>query len=263
MSTVFFHELKQGLKTLLIWGIAVAALIMLCMVIFPDMQSQSEGIDEMFATMGGFTDAFGMDTLSIADPLGFYGIEGGAILGLGGAFFAALLGSRMLSKEENEHTAEFLLTHPVSRPTVITGKLCALFVQVLLFNAICIGCGYASFALINESFNADAFLLFHLAQLVMHLEVAAVCFGVSAFLKRGSVGFGLGLAALLYFCNIFANLSEDFEFIRFITPFGYADAAQVIPDVAIDMQVMGVGCLYLVIGVVVAYVVYSRKDIAS
>ena len=263
MITIFSHELKQGLKMLLIWSIAVAALIMMCMLIFPDMKSQSENLDEMFATMGGFSDAFGMDTLSISDPLGFYGIEGGAILGLGGALFAAFLGVRMLSKEETEHTAEYLFTHPVGRPCIITGKLCALFVQILFFNVICIGCGLASFALINESFNADAFWLLHLAQLVMHLEIAAICFGVSAFLKRGSVGFGLGLAALLYFCNIMANLSEDVEFMRYITPFGYADAVNVIPDTAIDMQAMGVGCLYLLLGVVVAYVVYSRKDIAA
>lgn len=262
MITIFFHEIKQGLRTLIIWSVVVAALIVVCMLIFPDMQSQSEGIDEMFAAMGGFTAAFGMDVLVLSDPLGYYGIQGGAIIGLGGALFAALLGSRMLSKEEDEHTAEFLLTHPVTRASVISGKLLALFIQILIFNGICALCGLVSFSLIDESFNTEAFWLFHLAQLVLHLQIAAVCFGVSAFMKRGSMGFGLGLAALLYFLNIIANLSEDFEFMRFITPFGYADAANVIPDVSIDMQAMGVGCLYLVIGVLLAYAVYSRKDLA-
>lgn len=262
MITIFSHEIKQGVRTLAVWTIAVAALILLCMIIFPDMASESANIDEMFATMGGFTEAFGMDKMSISDPLGFYGVECGTILGLGGAFFAALLGARMLSKEETEHTAEFLLTHPLSRGAVITGKLLALVLQVLLFNVVCAALGLASFSLIKETVDLDAFWLFHLAQFVMHLEVAAICFGVSAFLKRGSLGFGLGLAAVFYFLNIFANLSEDFEFLRYITPFGYADAAQVIPDVAIDVQAIGAGCFYLAVGVVLAYVVYSRKDIA-
>lgn len=263
MLTIFIHEMKQGTRMLAIWSLAVGLFVMLCMIVFPDMETQSAGIDEMFAEMGGFTSAFGMDKLSITDPLGFYGVEGGAILGLGGAFFAALVGSRMLSKEEAEHTAEFLLTQPISRASVITGKLLALFAQVLIFNLVCLAFGVASFALIGEAIEGEGFWWLHLAQFAMHLEIAAICFAASSLLKRGSVGFGLGLAALLYFANIFANLSEDWDFIRYITPYGYADAANVLPDAAINGELFACGMAYLIIGVIVAYVIYLRKDIAS
>ncbi|MER2128192.1 ABC transporter permease subunit [Solibacillus sp.] len=37
------------------------------------------------------------------------------MLGLGGGFFAALLGISALADEEKNRTAEFLLTHPISR----------------------------------------------------------------------------------------------------------------------------------------------------
>ena len=55
--------------------------------------------------------------------LGFYAVECGNILGLGGAFYAALCAATVLSKEEKDKTAEFLLTHPVSRVKIITEKL--------------------------------------------------------------------------------------------------------------------------------------------
>lgn len=262
MRTIFFHEMKQGLRTLIIWSVAVAALIMLCMIIFPEMAKESAGIDEMFASMGGFTAAFGMDQLSIADPLGYYGVEGGTILGLGGGLFAAFLGARMLSKEETEHAAEFLLTHPVSRSSVVSGKLLALLVQILIFNLVCLAFGVASFALIDEAIEGNGFWLLHLAQFVMHFEIACICFGASALLKRGSVGFGLGLAGLLYFLNIFANLSKEWEFVRYITPFGYADAANILPDVAINGEVFAFGVMLLMLGVVAAYLIYTKKDIA-
>lgn len=262
MRTVFFHEIKQNFRMVLIWSIVVALFIFLCMIIFPDMESQSEGIDEMFASMGGFTSAFGMDKISIADPLGFYGIECGTILGLGGAFFAAMVGVRMLSKEETEHTAEFLLSHPTSRTSIISGKLFALVVQVAFFNLVILACGVASFAVIGEPIEGEGFWLLHLAQFVMHLEVACICFGISAILKRGSMGVGLGLAALLYFLNIFANLSKDWEFVRYITPFGYADAANILPETAITIEPLVCGFVYLVVGVIFAYVIYTKKDIA-
>lgn len=262
MIPLFFHEMKQSIRMLSIWSIVVAGMVLLCMIIFPEMESQADSMEEMFATMGGFTDAFGMDKVSIADPLGYYGIEGGAILGLGGALFAALVGTRMLSKEETEHTAEFLLTHPLGRPSVVSGKLLAVVAQILVFNLICLLGGIASFALIDEPIKGDAFWLFHLAQFVMHLEIAGICFGASAILKRGSIGFGLGLAALLYFLNILGNISKDSEFVRFITPFAYADASNILPDATLDTQLLGLGIGYLLIGIIVAYLVYSRKDIS-
>lgn len=263
MMTVFTHEMRQSLRMVAIWSIVVAGMVMLCMIIFPEMEKQAADMEEMFATMGGFTAAFGMDKVSIADALGFYGIEGGAILGLGGALFAALVGVRMLSKEEVDHTAEFLLTHPVGRASVVSGKLAAVIMQIVLFNAVCLAVGVLSFVLIDEPIEGDAFWLFHLAQLILHLEIACVCFGASAFLKRGSTGFGLGLAAFLYFLNIVANISEEAEFVRYITPFGYADAANILPEASIEIEPLVCGIAYLVIGAIVAYLVYLRKDIAT
>ncbi len=41
-----------------------------------------------------------------------------------------------LSKEEKDQTAEFLLTHPVSRRRIITEKLTAVLVQIVVMNVI-------------------------------------------------------------------------------------------------------------------------------
>ena len=57
--------------------------------------------------------------------MGFYGTECGNILGLGGAFFAAITGMSLLAGEEGGHTAEFLLTHPLGRTRIAGEKLAA------------------------------------------------------------------------------------------------------------------------------------------
>ena len=56
-----------------------------------------EGIQNVFASMGAFTAAFGMDRLNFGSLVGFYAVECGNILGLGGAFYASLCGIHMLS----------------------------------------------------------------------------------------------------------------------------------------------------------------------
>ena len=55
-----------------------------------------DSVSDMFSSMGSFTAAFGMDKISFGNVMGFYGIECGNILGLGGAFFAGLFVCRIV-----------------------------------------------------------------------------------------------------------------------------------------------------------------------
>ena len=55
---------------------------------------------------------------------------------------------------------------------------------------------------IGEEIPWKELSLLHLAYYLLQLELAAICFGISAFMRRGSVGAGLGVAALMYFVNI-------------------------------------------------------------
>ena len=113
--TIFKHELKQNKKSLIIWTVAIASLLAICLFLFPEMKGEMDSVSQVFSSMGGFSEAFGMDKVSFGTLTGFYSVECGNILGLGGAFFAAFTAVTILAKEEKDHTGEFLLTHPVSR----------------------------------------------------------------------------------------------------------------------------------------------------
>ena len=125
MMTIFKHELKQNRTSFLIWTSVISFMIGVCVLIYPEMKGEMDSINEVFSDMGSFTAAFGMDQINFGTLLGYYAVECGNTLGLGGAFFAAICGVSMLAKEEKDRTAEFLLTHPVSRVKIITQKLFA------------------------------------------------------------------------------------------------------------------------------------------
>lgn len=105
--TIFKHELWQGRTAFVIWTGSIAFLLIVCVFMFPEMKGEMDAVGEMFASMGSFTAAFGMDRLNFGTLIGFYSIECGNILGLGGAFFASLMGVSVLFKEEKGRTAEF------------------------------------------------------------------------------------------------------------------------------------------------------------
>lgn len=260
--TIIRHELRQSRISLLIWTLAIGSLLAVCIFIFPEMKEEMDGVSDMFSSMGSFTAAFGMDRISFGTLTGFYAVECGNILGLGGAFFTALCAVSVLSKEEKEHTAEFLLTHPVSRARILTEKLLAVLIQVLLLNAAVYAISIGSIALIGETVPWKELSLLHLAFLLLQMELAGICFGISAFGRRTGAGIGLGVATVLYFLNLIANISDTAEFLRYITPFAYAEGADIVTNVSLDGKLVLLGMLYGIAGIAAGYLKYCRKDIA-
>lgn len=259
--TLVRHELKQSRISLIVWTLSIASLLAVCVFLYPSMKSEMDTVSEMFSSMGSFTAAFGMDKVSFGTLIGFYVVECGNIVGLGGAFFAALCGISALAKEEKEHTAEFLMTHPVSRWRVVTDKMISVILQLVILNAVVYLTAVVSVALIGEDIPWKELNLLHLAYLLLQVETAAVCFGISAFLRRSGMGIGLGIAMLFYFLNLVANITEQADFLKYITPFGYAEGADIVNSLSINGEMLAVGSAFTVAGIVIAYVKYCKKDL--
>lgn len=259
--TLVKHELKQGKPALLIWTAVIAFMLAVCILIYPEMETQMNGVSAMFAEMGSFSAAFGMDRLNFGEFMGFFGVECGNVLGLGGAFFASLTGISILAKEEKEQTAEFLLTHPVSRKQILIQKLISMLLQIVILNLIIIATALLSIYAIGEKPDVRSLSLLFLAYFLLQVETAAICFGISAFLSRGSLGIGLGMAALFYFLNIIANLTEDAGFLKYITPFGYTESADIIAGKCLNTGYLSAGLIFTVIGIGAGFFRYCKKDI--
>lgn len=260
--TLIRHELKQGRLSFAIWTISISFLLVVCIFLFPEIKGEMEGMNDVFASMGSFTAAFGMDQLNFGSLIGFYSIECGNVLGLGGALFASLIAVSALAKEEKEHTAEFLLTHPIKRYKVITDKLIAVLLQILFMNAIIYGLSVGSMVLIGEDIPWKEISLLHLAYLILQIELACICYGISAFLHRGSIGIGLGIAIAFYFLNLIANITEKAEFLKYLTPFGYTEGADIVADGSLNITYVLIGIVFAIVGISAAYWRYGKKDIS-
>lgn len=259
--TLVKHELKQGKTSFFIWTAAVGLLLSVCVFLYPEMKGEMEGVSDLFASMGSFTAAFGMDRLNFGTLIGYYAIECGNVLGLGGAFFAALCAAGILSKEEKDRTAEFLLAHPVSRNRIITEKLIAVFLQITAMNLIIYTLSIGSMTAIGETVPWKELNLLHLAYYLLQLELAGICFGISAFIRKGSAGAGLGIAAMMYFLNLIANIAETASFLKYITPFGYCDGADIVSGGSLDGTMVAIGAVMGIGGILIAYLKYTKKDI--
>lgn len=259
--TLIKHELRQGKISFVIWTVSIGFLLAVCVFLFPEMKDQMADVNNVFSSMGSFTAAFGMDKLNFGTLIGFYAIECGNVLGLGGALYASLCAVSILSKEEKDRTAEFLLAHPVRRSRIITGKLAAVLVQIAVMNLIIYALSVGSIAAIGEEIPWKELSLLHLGYFLLQTELAGICFGISAFMRKGSAGIGLGIACIMYFLNLIANITEAAEFLKYITPFAYCEGADIVANGCLDGRLVSIGLTIGAAGIGAAYLEYCKKDI--
>ncbi len=256
------HEIKMNLKALIIWSSSVGGMIFVMLLVFPSMKGELDGMTDMYANLGAFSSMFGMETLQMGNIMGYYGIEAGAMLSLGGSMFAAILGAGILVKEEANHTTEFIYVTPNRRTYFITQKVLAAGALILAFNLLCLLWSVVGMVAIQEEVAWDKLLLLQLAQFVMHLEVGAICFGISSFMKKLNIGLGIGISLLLYFLHLIGNITNAVEKVHYVTPFYFCDAATVFKDTSIPIVYLLIGVGITIAAIVTAYVKYTKKDLS-
>ena len=259
--TLFLHEIRRNKLSLIIWSVALSWMLGICVFIYPEMQSQMGDLSAMFSDMGSFTEAFGMDTLNFGEFMGYFGVEIGNTLGLGGALMAGIVGISALSKEERDGTAELLLTMPVSRERVVFEKLIFCVFHIFVVNAAAALFSSIGIIAIDVEAEAGKIALIFLSNFMMQIEIMAMTFGISAYLSKNSIGIGIGISFGLYFLNILSNLVDKLEFIGKITPFGYANSGYIIEYGKIEIIPNVIGLLITAIGIAAAFEKYAKKDI--
>ena len=170
---IYFLELKRNKLSLIIWSGVLSFMLAVCVLIYPLMEIMLDGVNAMGDALGGIE-------LGLGSFTEYFGIECASNLGLGGAVFASILAISVLCKEEKDKTAEFLLTLPVTRARVVLEKLLFVVTQVLALN-LCVAliCTLSMLA-IGVEVEAGSIALIFLSLLILQLEVAFICFGLSS-----------------------------------------------------------------------------------
>ncbi|MBP5151364.1 MAG: ABC transporter permease subunit [Lachnospiraceae bacterium] len=263
MKHVFFKELKLNLKQILIWSLTVGILGFVSIMLYSSMQGDMKSMADMFSSMGAFSDAFGMSTLSIATIEGYFATEIGVIHGLGSAMFAAITAIVILSKEEERHTGEFLLSLPLSRSKVLLAKGLCILCGLVIFTVLCGLMYLAAFAGLGEGLTASELMKFLLLEFLMNVEVAAVCFLISAVSTRIKMGLGLGLALIFYVYDLMGRVVPDLKDYLFIGPFSYANASEILSGAKVSIPAVSIAGVVIAASIAAAVFVYNKRDLVS
>ncbi|MGT2784673.1 ABC transporter permease subunit [Streptococcus merionis] len=255
------HELKQGLKSLAIWSVTVAFICAGCIWLYKSVEGQLAETAKLYANMGDMAKALGLDKVSLATLGGYFATEIALMFGLGAGMFAAMLGATALSKEEEGHTSEFLYTLPFSRMQIVLWKYAAIFVSLLLFNALIIGIEAIVIWQLNLDFAWEKFLTYHGLALFLQIELATICFLVSALSRKKQIGGALGLTLLFYVMDMMSRVVPDIDILKNWTPYNFASGVDIWSDSAINWTGLAIAFGLSILAFVGSLAIYQRKDL--
>lgn len=266
MIALIKTEFKRNARSLLLWTVIVAGLGGLMLFLFPAFEDSFSDIEQLLdAYPPEFLEAFGLgeNGLDMSTVYGWFGVEGYLFVTLIGGSYAAILGSSILSKEEDDKTIEFLLSKPISRSNIYFGKAIVVLINLLVLNTAVSLVLLIAFTTIGD-FDFILWFLFSYAPLILQIVFASVALFISIFVtkSRQVMSVSLGLSIGLYVVDLISTLTESAEFLKYFTPYEYVNAISIINDQQIKPLYLMISLVIVSLSLIGGWQFYKRKDIA-
>jgi len=263
-ATIFLHEFRIRLRSVLIWSLSVSAMIFFFFTIFQGFASQAVLLNQVMSRFPpALLEIFGLGRVNMATVLGFYSMIF-TFVQLCLAIQAGNYGFGLVSVEENELTADFLLTKPVSRPLVLTSKLLGAIAALTVTNAVVWGVTFLTIATHRGTYTYDAGILILLLVSIVFFQLFFLSVGlvISLLVKRVrsvtpySMGLGFGMYVLSAFIGMFGTNT-----LEYITPFKHFDPAYIVLNGKLDLPLVLIDVAVSLVAVGFSYWLYIRRDI--
>jgi len=260
---IFLRELRANLKSLLIWSGLVILLIWIAIIKYSAFADNPEMLAILNAYPKSLLDALNMNAFNLTTLSGFYGVMF-SYFGLMGAIAAGLWGSGIIAKEERNKTIEFSLSLPVTRNRFITAKALAALANSIAFMAITwIASIVAVHAYHPDSVFYDFLTREMAAILMIELIFLAIGLLVACAMRRPQRTGGIVIAIILitYYLSFITGLHEKLDFLKYLSPFKYFDAATLLHQGGVEPVYWGLTSVIILLGLAGAYYAYNRRDL--
>jgi ABC-2 type transport system permease protein len=265
-ATIYLHEFRTRLKSVIIWSVSITVLIIFFSSMFTIFADQAALMNEFLRKYPPeFKAAFGMDRMDLATVLGFYSFVF-MFVQLCLAIQASNYGFGMVSIEESELTADFLMTKPVSRGRILTSKLLAVLTSLTITNLVVWAASITAITLFRSghAYEPGTLILLLLSIVLFQLFFMSVGLVVSLLVKRvrSVTPYALGLGFGMYVLSAFSGIFGDVK-LELVTPFKHLDAPYIVQHAAYDAPLVLLNVAVTVIALAASYWLYTRRDIPA
>ncbi len=264
---VYLFELKMYKKSIIIWSISIAFWIIFYMAFYPLIGGDSVNFDEIMADFPKeFSAMFGINAdLPVSSVLGYFSLTF-SMAQIPIAIQAANYGFSSLSIEERELTADFLLSKPVKRKTIIISKFLAALTSLTIVNIFIWISSIISIIIFKGDNDVSLNYVFVLLSSVIFFQLFFLSVGmlISVSIKKvGSVlSFSMALALGLYIVNSFSLIFSS-DFIGIISPYSHFNPAYILIEGNYHPLFTVISLIVIIGSLFMSYFLYLRRNIHS
>lgn len=260
---IFIREMKANRKSLIIWCVSLFVLIAGGMAKYAGFSESGDAVNEMMDKLPEAMKAmWGLANFNLTEIKGYYAVMFLYFV-LMATIHSSMLGATIISKEERDKTAEFLLTKPTTRTRIVTSKLLAAIVNILIFNITAIVFSIIFVEMYNkgESINKEIFTLMS-AMFILQVLFLTVGTALGALSKKTKIATSGATAILLgtFILSMYIDMNNKVEILKYFTPFKYFGAKNLIDD---GFNIGFVILSFTIIGVLtgVTYKFFTKRDV--
>jgi len=265
-GNIYRHEFKMYTRSVISWSVAIVALILVFVSLFSSFAEDAALLNEMMANFPEeLLMAFGLTGVDLSTILGYFSLAF-LFAQICLAIQAATYGFALVSVEEREWTADFLLVKPVGRTQILTSKLLAVLSGLAITDVVV---WISSFGFINlfkgdATYETGSLLLLLLSIVPFQLFFLAVGLVISLLVKRirSVTPYAMALGFGMYVLSVFGDMLGE-SALEKITPFKHFDAGYIVQHGAYDLPLVLVSVVLIILSLVGSYVLYTRRDIPS
>jgi ABC-2 type transport system permease protein len=242
---------------------------MIILVYFSAFSSVAAEAAELEGLMSSFPEelliAFGMNDLDFSSLLGFFGVVF-LFCQVCLAIQASNYGISLVSIEERELTADFLLPKPIGRNKILTAKILAAFLALTVTN---ITVWASSFFVINLNrdgrvLDVQVLVLVLSTIILFQLFFFSVGIVISLLMKRvrSVIPLSMALSFGMYILNIFGTMLGE-DKLEIISPFRHFDPNYILANGSYDLPLVMISLVVILVSIPTSYFLYQKRNIAA
>jgi len=182
------------------------------------------------------------------------------------AVHAVMFGAVVVSKEERDHSADFLFSRPVKRHEVVTAKLLAGVVNILFFNLVTFA---ASVFFIAQYNNGDGLMdkvaITMVALFILQLFFLALGAMLGSVLRTTKIATSVATGIILgtFFLSVAVDLNNKLDFLKYLTPFKYFEGKMLVIDGTLSLSSAVILLVLTVILAALCYLIFNKRDLST
>ncbi|MEG1474373.1 MAG: ABC transporter permease subunit [Longicatena sp.] len=258
------YECKKSIVSSLTWAISLTFFGFICIQLYIAFSANVTFFETMLkAYSPEMLKVLGANITIIKTLTGFYSFCFMYVV-VAAAFQALYLGIHVLGKELSEKTADFLFTKPCSRKRVLTYKLGAMLLCLILVNVIYCGGTLLSAYLTGIEFNLTLFLFMNLSMFLTQILFLSLGFLLACSMHKikSPLSISAGIIAFFFLLQMIVNLEPE-GILSYFSFLNYLSADAIITNNGFDYMKLGLLCCISIGCIIAGYYIFEHRDIQS